>query len=397
LHKAQLGHKDRLPGALTTCVDGVTLLAVRDGPPPWRACNSGFGLGRRSGGDDTVCRPRGRAGRAHRRLGRRRRRPWRDGAAGRRGWYRQDPVGRGAGGPGDLARRCCAVGSLLGGGGRARVLALGAGRPSLLEGQRPGGAAPRLGRRRGRHRPGDSRRPRPSAGPARAAAGGAGGSQIPAVRQPRRLPAGGGGPPAAAAGAGRPALGRRAVACHAAVRGPGAGARRPAGAWHLPACRGGPGASAAWDPGRPDPWAAPPPAAARRPGPAGGGQLRCAGHWGGAVGGAGGGGAPPDRRQPVLCHRGGPPAGQPGPARPRRGGRAAAGGRAAGGGQGGGRRAARPPFRRQPAGPRGRRPHRPRLPAARPTASQWPGSGAAAGAAGGGRGGQGPRAGLRRA
>ena len=50
-----------------------------------------------------------------------------------------------------------------------------------------------------------------------------------AVRQPGRLPAGGRRPPAATAGAGRPALGRRALVGHAALHGPATGGCRPAG------------------------------------------------------------------------------------------------------------------------------------------------------------------------
>jgi 4-hydroxybenzoate polyprenyltransferase len=95
------------------------------------ASMTAMGLPWEAVGDDTVRRPYGRAGRAHRRPGCRGRRARRGGAAGRRARQRHDPAGRGAGRPRDRSRCRGAVGSLLGGGGRTGVLAVGPGRARL--------------------------------------------------------------------------------------------------------------------------------------------------------------------------------------------------------------------------------------------------------------------------
>ena len=86
------------------------------------------------------------------------------------------------------ARRAGALGPLLRGGGRARLLALGADDARLRPRPRPAGAAVRAGARRRRHRPGRLGGARAAARAARAAGAGAGAGALPAVRRHHHLP-----------------------------------------------------------------------------------------------------------------------------------------------------------------------------------------------------------------
>ena len=159
--------------------------------------------------------------------------------AGGRGRHRQDaPGGRGgAGRPGPGPEG--AVGTLLGDGGRARLLALdpGAARAGAGTGRgraagvgrtdraAAGGVAARGGRRSGR-------------GDGRGAIGRSGPGPLPAVRGRGGLAAGGGGPDAPVRRARRPARGRSVVAGPAALSGPQPARAARAGGRHLPR-RGG--------------------------------------------------------------------------------------------------------------------------------------------------------------